>query len=245
LEEKVGKVEMVRGNEQVNVPGMAQGQVAINLQSQAAAFQEQNRYGVFLKKPAEPHRLCGIGQAPEGVVFEAGAESAHNGGRQSFAGIAAEIGIDQRRHPVTVNSPEKLRPGNIALAQALDLLGFLRLGVDSETGKKKTHFPGEVRLHKGADLSHEAITFYPLHEVPGKADHVLEQLEMAFNSLSENPHRGAYPKELLSIGVREYREIFFKPCRIIYRVMENNVYVLLIADGRRDMETLLQRRLLA
>jgi len=52
-------------------------------------------------------------------------------------------------------------------------------------------------------------------------------------------------KELLSIGVREYREILFKPYRIIYRVIENNVYVLLIADGRRDMQTLLQRRLLA
>ena len=87
--------------------------------------------------------------------------------------------------------------------------------------------------------------YIDLHDVPGKADYVLEQLEKAFNSLSEKPHRGAYPKELLSIGVREYREIFFKPYRIIYRVMDNNVYVLLIADGRRDMQTLLQRRLLA
>jgi len=87
--------------------------------------------------------------------------------------------------------------------------------------------------------------YIDLHDVPGKADYVLEQLEKAFNNLSENPHRGAYPKELLSIGVREYREIFFKPYRIIYRVMDNNVYVFLIADGRRDMQTLLQRRLLA
>ena len=87
--------------------------------------------------------------------------------------------------------------------------------------------------------------YISLHDIPGKMDHVLEQLKKAFNSLSENPHRGAYPKELLSIGIREYREIFFKPYRIIYRVMDKNVYVLLIADGRRDMQTLLQRRLLA
>jgi toxin ParE1/3/4 len=87
--------------------------------------------------------------------------------------------------------------------------------------------------------------YIDLHDVPGKADYVLEQFEKAFNSLSENPHRGGYPKELLSIGVRECREIFFKPYRIVYRVMDNNVYVLLIADGRRDMQTLLQRRLLA
>ena len=51
-------------------------------------------------------------------------------------------------------------------------------------------------------------------------------------------------EEICDIGIREYREIFSRPYRIIYRAMKNNVYVLLIADGRRDMQTLLQRRLL-
>jgi toxin ParE1/3/4 len=82
------------------------------------------------------------------------------------------------------------------------------------------------------------------HDVQGKADYVLNQIEKAFISLSENPGRGAYPKELLAVGLREYREIFFKPYRIIYRVIAENVYVMVIADGRRDMQTLLQRRLL-
>jgi toxin ParE1/3/4 len=49
---------------------------------------------------------------------------------------------------------------------------------------------------------------------------------------------------LLAIGHREYREIFFKPYRTIYRVMGENVYIFVIADGRRDMQALLQRRLL-
>ena len=83
-----------------------------------------------------------------------------------------------------------------------------------------------------------------LHDAPQKADYVLEQIEKAFSGLSESPERGAYPKELLSMGIREYREVFFKPYRIIYQVMDNNVYVLLIVDGRRDMQLLLQRRLL-
>ncbi len=86
--------------------------------------------------------------------------------------------------------------------------------------------------------------YIELHDVPGNADHVLDQIEKAFTSPSESPQRGAYPKELLAIGLREYREIFFKPYRIIYRVMAENVYVLVIADGRRDMQALLQRRLL-
>jgi len=82
------------------------------------------------------------------------------------------------------------------------------------------------------------------HDVPGKADYVLDQIEKAISTLSENPERGAYPKELLAIGLREYREIFFKPYRIIYRVVAEKVYVMVITDGRRDMQALLQRRLL-
>jgi toxin ParE1/3/4 len=82
------------------------------------------------------------------------------------------------------------------------------------------------------------------HDGRAKADHVLDRIEKALNSLSENPERGAYPKELLAFGLREFREIFYKPYRIIYRIMEEKVYVLLIADGRRDMQKLLQRRLL-
>jgi len=62
--------------------------------------------------------------------------------------------------------------------------------------------------------------------------------------LSEFPERGACPQELLAIGIREYRDFFFKPYRIIYRVMDKNVYVLLIVDGRLDKQSLLQRRLL-
>ena len=88
---------------------------------------------------------------------------------------------------------------------------------------------------------HNYILF---HDSPEKADYVLEKLEEAFSSLTHSPERGAYPNELLAIGLREYREIYFKPYRIIYRVIEQHVYVMIVVDGRRDMQTLLQRRLL-
>jgi toxin ParE1/3/4 len=87
--------------------------------------------------------------------------------------------------------------------------------------------------------------YIAVHDAPGKADHVLTNIEKVFGSLSESPERGAYPKELLALGIRDYREIFFKPYRVIYRVASDVVHVLLIADGRRDMQTLLQRRLLS
>jgi toxin ParE1/3/4 len=98
--------------------------------------------------------------------------------------------------------------------------------------------------HDAARDLDELYDYIALHDAPRKADYVLERIEKAFSQLSEFPERGAYPKELLALGVREYREIFFKPYRIIYRVLNKNDYVLLIADGRRDMQSLLQRRLL-
>ena len=104
-------------------------------------------------------------------------------------------------------------------------------------------FAGLLTNDAARDLE-ELYDYIALHDAPQKADYVLEQVEKVFSTLSEFPERGAYPKELVSLGIREYREIFFKPYRIIYRVIDKNVYVLLIVDGRRDMQTLLQRRLL-
>jgi toxin ParE1/3/4 len=97
--------------------------------------------------------------------------------------------------------------------------------------------------HAARDLE-ELYKYIGQHDLPGNADHVLDRIEQALTGLTQSPERGTFPKELLALGIREYREIFFKPYRIIYRVVEHNVYVLLIADGRRDLNTLLQQRLL-
>jgi len=90
----------------------------------------------------------------------------------------------------------------------------------------------------------ELYQYIVCHDSPGKAQNVLKHIEKTFSSLSESPKRGVYPKELLVLGIREYREVFFKPYRLIYRIIDNKVYIMLIVDGRRDMQSLLQRRLL-
>ncbi len=76
------------------------------------------------------------------------------------------------------------------------------------------------------------------------ADRVLERLLEVAESLSTNPERGSVPKELRSLGIKDYRQAFFKPYRVIYRGVDRQVIVYLIADGRRDMQSLLARRLL-
>lgn len=90
----------------------------------------------------------------------------------------------------------------------------------------------------------DIYNYIAFHDAPKKADYVLDKIEEAFSSLTLNPERGAYPNELIAVGLRQYREIYFKPYRIIYQVIERHIYVMLIADGRRDMQALLQRRLL-
>jgi len=79
---------------------------------------------------------------------------------------------------------------------------------------------------------------------PERAAAVLDATEKRVQRLSAHPERGRIPRELQETGLRDFREIFFKPYRILYRIADVRVYVLLIADGRRDMQTLLQRRLL-
>ena len=68
--------------------------------------------------------------------------------------------------------------------------------------------------------------------------------EQTLQGLSHHPHRGSYPDEFLDMGIREYRQVLSLPYRIIYRVIGESVYVFLIADGRRNIRTLPQRRLL-
>ncbi len=98
----------------------------------------------------------------------------------------------------------------------------------------------EDAVHDLGDI----VAFIAQRDGNAKADRVLSQIEKACVSLAALPERGVYPRELAELGIREYREVFFKPYRILYRTHKNTVYVMLIADGRRDMRTLLQQRLL-
>ncbi len=110
-------------------------------------------------------------------------------------------------------------------------------------GKRTANF--KVLLTQGAERDLESIYDYIAeHDSPQNADHVLDKLLEVVQTLSDTPERGSHPKELLALGIREYRQIHFKPWRLIYRVMGKQVFVYLIADGRRDMQTLLARRML-
>jgi len=77
-----------------------------------------------------------------------------------------------------------------------------------------------------------------------QADKLLGHLKQACYSLRRFPLRGHVPPELQDIGVSQFREIRYKPYRVFYSIEDRRVIIHCVLDGRRDMQTLLQERLL-
>jgi len=101
-----------------------------------------------------------------------------------------------------------------------------------------------VTEHALLDLR-DIARYITQHDSPEKAEYVGRRIDQAFSGLTTLPNRGNHPRELLELGNRTFREIHFKPYRIVYRVFEHEVHVLIVAGGRRDMRALLARRLLS
>lgn len=103
----------------------------------------------------------------------------------------------------------------------------------------------KVLLTQGAEQDLESIDDYIAQfDCVENADHVLDRLLEAVESLSRFPEQGSYPKELVTLGIKEYRQTAVKPYRVIYRVVDDQVVIYLIVDGHRDMQSVLARRLL-
>ena len=103
----------------------------------------------------------------------------------------------------------------------------------------------DVLLSDEAERDLDDIFMYIAeHDGIIRAEKVLTALGDACAKLELFPERGNVPKELRSVGISEYREVHFKPYRIIYRIVGQKVIVYCIVDGRQDMQSLLLRRLL-
>jgi toxin ParE1/3/4 len=102
-----------------------------------------------------------------------------------------------------------------------------------------------VRWSADAEHDPEAIADYIAeNDAPERAHSVIDKILDAAGSLTTHPDKDNYPKELEAFGKREYRQIFLKPDRLILQVVGRYLTVMLVADGRRDLPTLLAKRLL-
>lgn len=70
------------------------------------------------------------------------------------------------------------------------------------------------------------------------------KLKSSIRNLQNFPLVGSIPEEFNRLNISQYRQVISGMNRIIYEVRQNTVYIHIIVDARRDMQSLLTRRLL-
>lgn len=93
------------------------------------------------------------------------------------------------------------------------------------------------------DLS-DIYQYVDLNNSAEQADRLLQHLEETVQKLETFPLRSHVPPELEQISVYNFREIHYKPYRIIYEIRKTEVFVHCVLDGRRDLQEILQNKVL-
>ena len=102
-----------------------------------------------------------------------------------------------------------------------------------------------VLIAESAERNIEDIYHYiARHDSVTNVDRVLQALDDTCGRLTNMPDKGNVPKELAAVGITDYREAHNKPYRIIYRILRADIVIYCVVDGRRDMQSFLERRLL-
>lgn len=75
-----------------------------------------------------------------------------------------------------------------------------------------------------------------------------EEVKAAIQNIGEYPFSGSAVEELEEVGSGNYRQLYVgskAKTRIVYEVRKDAVYVHIFMDTRRDLNTLLQQRMLS
>ncbi|MGF6782500.1 type II toxin-antitoxin system RelE/ParE family toxin [Paraburkholderia sp. GAS334] len=70
------------------------------------------------------------------------------------------------------------------------------------------------------------------------------ELTVTFSNIRQFPQSGYVPAELADFGGLNFREALSGQNRVIYEVRDDTIYIHVVTDTRRDLRTLLQKRLL-
>ena len=90
----------------------------------------------------------------------------------------------------------------------------------------------------------EIYEYVYFNDCEENADKIYAKLVEKITSLLEYPNRGHIPSELKLLGIEDFLEIYYKPFRLIYQIIEKVVFVHSVLDGRRDMQKILEERLM-
>ena len=97
--------------------------------------------------------------------------------------------------------------------------------------------------HAKQDLK-EIFIYVAVNDSISSANKLLDSLENTCYKLEKFPERGHIPEELRLTGIKRYLEILYKPYRIIYEIENNQIYIHSVLDGGRNIQEILNERLL-
>jgi len=102
----------------------------------------------------------------------------------------------------------------------------------------------EVIWTKNAQFDLELIIEYIKTDSITIAKKIFFEIKKECANLYCFPQRNRIVPELQQIGILKYREIIHKRWRIIYKIDNTKVYVLLVVDSSRNLEDILFQRLI-
>ena len=102
----------------------------------------------------------------------------------------------------------------------------------------------EVIWTKNAQFDLESIIEYIKIDSVNIANKIFFEIKNECANLHYFPERKRVVPELQQIGILKYREIIHDRWRIIFKIDNTKVYILLVVDSRRNLEDILFQRLL-
>ena len=79
---------------------------------------------------------------------------------------------------------------------------------------------------------------------PINALNVLNRINERINSLKSFPEKGSYIPELLKHNIKDYRQLIETPWKIIYKIENEIVNVIIVIDSRRNTQDILVEKLI-
>ena len=102
----------------------------------------------------------------------------------------------------------------------------------------------EVVWTKNAQYDLESIIEYIKIDSINTAKKIFFEIKKECDSLYYFPKRKRVVPELQQIGILKYREIIHKRWRILFKIDDKKVYILLVVDSSRNLEDILFQRLM-
>ena len=102
----------------------------------------------------------------------------------------------------------------------------------------------EVLWTKSAEYDLELIIEYIKLDSVSIAKEIFFELIKECENLYYFPQRKRVVPELQQIGIFKYREIIYKRWRVIFKIENEKVYILLVVDSSRNLEDILFQRLI-